>query len=74
MASGLEFTNGSNTKYGNGANMAVSYMQSMTPTLQLGGHGKYSVDKGSVSTAVAGCYDDEKQLVCAVWDHNVSCY
>lgn len=47
-------------------------MQAITPTLQLGGMGKYVFDKGTVATAFAGVYDDEEQMIAGIWDQNVS--
>lgn len=66
MTGGLEIAKGAST------NVSVSYMQSVTPALQLGGQGKYKLEKGALSTALAGVYDDEKQLVAGLWDQNVS--
>lgn len=43
---------------------SVSYMQSLTPHLILGGRGKYTFEDGSATMAFGGVYDkDENQVV-----------
>ena len=50
----------------------LSYMQALGKTLQLGGNGSYSPAAGSFNRSFGGAYDDEENLVAAMFGGPVS--
>jgi hypothetical protein len=46
-----------------GTSIGVNYLQAVTPTLTLGGHASYSLEKENLKTEYAGVYDDGEQLI-----------
>lgn len=51
--------------------LGLSYMQSVTPTITLGGSGTFLPEKSVVSTSFAGIYDDNQNQLSALWTNNV---
>ena len=49
-------------------------MQALTSSLSVGGLGHYDCTKGTLTTAFGAHFDDEKYLLSALWDKNVSLY
>jgi hypothetical protein len=61
-------------EYANGDDktMTVSYMQSITPSITLGGSGTYSLTRKSLDTAVGAMYKNDENLLAMQWDDKVS--
>ncbi len=75
----MEITDEASTtqiEYANGEDktLTVSYMQSITPYITLGGMGSYSMLSKSMTRAFGGIYSDPENLVAAQWDDKVSSY
>eukprot|EP01040_Poterioochromonas_malhamensis_P009803 gene9803-10647_t len=51
--------------------VSLSYMQSITPTLTLGGLGSYALKMGDLTTAVGASYADGDHSVYLQWDNNL---
>jgi hypothetical protein len=52
--------------------LGLSYMQSISPTLTLGGSGTYLPEKSVLSSAFAGIYDDNQNQFSAMWTNKVN--
>ena len=63
---GLAFSRSANT------NLGFSYIQSVTPSLQMAGYTQYNVDNGKIKNSFAAVYDDNDQMISSLWDKNVS--
>ncbi len=61
-------------EYANGdeKSLTLSYMQSITPSITLGGSGSYSLAGKTLSTAVGGLYKSDENLMAFQWDDKVS--
>ena len=61
-------------EYANGDDktLSISYMQSITPFITLGGMASYSMLSKSLTTAFGGMYNDPENLVAGQWDDKVS--
>ena len=55
-----------------GHTLSMSYMQSMSKSLILGGMAEYVGSKHTLQTSFGGAYDDGDNVVAAQWDTNVS--
>lgn len=49
----------------------MAYMQSITPSLSLGGMGQYSLKTSTLSTSIGGIYSHGENVLAAQWDKNV---
>lgn len=60
-------------EYANGEDktLTVSYMQSVTPFITLGGSGTYSLSTKSLQTAFGGMYKSPENLLALQWDDKV---
>lgn len=56
----------------NESSLAVSYMQSVTPNIILGGMGTYSLATKALSTSFAGMISNHEHSLLAQYDNNVS--
>lgn len=65
FTSQIEFHSGAGTSLG------ASYVQALTPTISLGGSGKYIFGKGIFKSMYGGVFDDGENMGVAVWDHQV---
>jgi hypothetical protein len=52
--------------------LGLSYMQSVTPTITLGGSGTFLPEKSVLSTSFAGIFDDNQNQFSAMWTNKVS--
>lgn len=57
---------------GSYGSLGMSYVQSLTPSLAVGGQTDYSLDKGTITNSYGFIYDDEDNLIASNWDNNVS--
>jgi hypothetical protein len=51
------------------SNVSVSYMQSVTPFLALGGIGNYSTKSAAITRGFAGTYNDGENMLVTQWDN-----
>ncbi len=52
--------------------LTFSYMQSITPSITVGGSGSFSLAGKTLSTAVGGIYKSDENLMAFQWDDKVS--
>ncbi len=56
---------------GDDKSVSLSYMQTVTPFVTLGGSGTFSLNSKSLSTAIGGMYKSDETLVAFQWDDKV---
>lgn len=49
----------------------ISRMQSVTPTIQMGGAGQYDIKSGGLTTSLCGLYENDENVLAAQWDGSI---